>query len=447
MPDYETERVNARPVKEFFINIITRDVPVSDTILEFVDNSMDGAKRLRDDQDYEGLVVDIEIDPDQVEVKDNCGGIPKDHAQDYAFRFGRPTELEGRVDSIIGKFGVGMKRSLFKIGRSFMVESLTQENHFIIEVDVDEWMEKDTWDFEMELIPDDVDDDRCELTENGTRVVIEDILEQPKEEFQKDIFMRKLRNKLSSRNQTYLRDGLDITLNKDPVIRSDIEMYESEDLQSGFKSFEIPVDDGVVEVEVGAGLGERSNDEGGWYVFCNGRLVLEADQEGTTGWGEDPIPKFHGEFNRFRGFINFKSNDPGNLPWDTTKTDINEEDPVYRKAKQEMKQQMRPVIDVLYDIAEEKSETGGESKLEQSVEESDFVTTADIEADASEEGDGEREFTAPKPKETDTEREVNISYRRPIGKVEAAMDMLEVDSYSEVGRQTFDYYIEYEVDW
>ena len=44
--------VNANPTKEFFISMLTRDVDIKAAILELIDNSIDGAKRLRPDGNY-----------------------------------------------------------------------------------------------------------------------------------------------------------------------------------------------------------------------------------------------------------------------------------------------------------------------------------------------------------------------------------------------------------
>jgi len=41
-------------------------------------------------------------------------------------------------------------------------------------------------------------------------------------------------------------------------------------------------------VEVFAGISDENNPsrEAGWHVFCNGRLILDADKTYRTGWGD-----------------------------------------------------------------------------------------------------------------------------------------------------------------
>ena len=84
--------VNANPTKEFFISMLTRDIDVRAAILELIDNSIDGAKRLRPEGDFSGLYIDITYDTEHFIIEDNCGGMGIDIATEYAFRFGRPTQ-------------------------------------------------------------------------------------------------------------------------------------------------------------------------------------------------------------------------------------------------------------------------------------------------------------------------------------------------------------------
>src|ERR1700721_1934299 len=108
LPD--PKRINASPTKEFFIYMITRDIPLTRAILDLVDNSVDGARRMRADGNFEGLWVRVELDKEHFKVVDNCGGIPVDVARSYAFRFGRPKNAPPTHGSV-GQFGVGMKRT------------------------------------------------------------------------------------------------------------------------------------------------------------------------------------------------------------------------------------------------------------------------------------------------------------------------------------------------
>jgi hypothetical protein len=87
----------------------------------------------------------------------------------------------------------------------------------------------------------------------------------------------------------------------------------------------------------------------GWYVVCNGRVVLPADKSATTGWGLGSpfLPQFVSKYRSFLGFVFFESKNPLNLPWTTTKRELNKESKVYQYVKDRMAIAARPVISFL----------------------------------------------------------------------------------------------------
>ena len=104
--------------------MLVKDIELIPAVVDLVDNSVDGARRVRGDRRLDGLGVTITADTEAFVIEDNCGGIDIDTARHYAFRFGRPADFEGLARSV-GQFGVGMKRALFKLGSSFEARSRT----------------------------------------------------------------------------------------------------------------------------------------------------------------------------------------------------------------------------------------------------------------------------------------------------------------------------------
>lgn len=437
--DGETFNIEAHPVKEFFIEIITRDVKLIDTVPEFVDNSIDGATRIVDDEeDLSELYVRIDADSDEIEIKDNCGGIPRDLSEEYAFRFGRPDMGDEYLPSKIGKFGVGMKRSFFRLGDKFVLETYHRgsEERYVIEIDVNDWKQHEEWNFVGESIV--LEDPRCTLDEHGTRIHITNLHASSSENFGDDLFISKLRNHLVSEFNTFLNRGLEIILNNEGLGYSPLELLEDDDFNPAYREFTFEHEGADVNVDIRAGLGERNPDEAGWYIFCNGRLVIEADQSELTGWG-DPLPKYHNDFARFRGMINFKSSDPGALPWNTTKTDINPDAGVYQRGRQKMITVTRSVIGFLREVSNQRSdmniEYGESTPIEQRIASGNYVDANEI--DTRE----ERDFTAPEPEEVEEEEEIgHINYSRPREKIEKIKEELGVETYKDVGIETFEYF-------
>ncbi len=150
----KADPINAMPTKAFFVTMLVRDISPERAILDLIDNCIDGAKRIRPDDNYSGLTVSIEIDATRLEIRDNCGGFDSETARDYAFRFGRPSAA-GQTDFSIGQFGVGMKRALFKFGKEFSVSSKTLHEEWSMSVNAQQWANEHTpWHFEFKTIVD-----------------------------------------------------------------------------------------------------------------------------------------------------------------------------------------------------------------------------------------------------------------------------------------------------
>ena len=98
---------------------------------------------------------------------------------------------------------------------------------------------------------------------------------------------------------------------------------------------------------------------GGWYVSCNGRGIVLADKTARTGWGTSFLPHFVSKYRGFVGLVLFLAEDPERLPWTTTKTDINQESPIYQRALSRMATTAKPVLaflDSLYASSEVEAE-------------------------------------------------------------------------------------------
>ena len=91
-PADDPAKVEAEPTKEFFVSMLVRDIELIPALVDLVDNSVDGARKMRGADTFEGLFVRIEATSAMFRITDNCGGIPIYIARHYAFRFGRTEE-------------------------------------------------------------------------------------------------------------------------------------------------------------------------------------------------------------------------------------------------------------------------------------------------------------------------------------------------------------------
>jgi hypothetical protein len=429
--------INASPTKQFFIYMLTVDIKIIDAILDLADNCFDGARRLKGHGNYEGFWIRIELAKDHFKIADNCGGIPVDVARNYAFRFGRDINAPPTPHSM-GRFGVGMKRALFKMGRKFEIESRTANSEFNVEVDVDKWEHEKEWEFQFTDRKENVNVDPDRV---GTIVTVTALYPEIAEKFALENFETRLKMELESAHQEGVQKGLAFTVNGLPLTFSPAVLYQSDDMKPAFREMELPGRNGSpVHVKLYAGLGKSAPNEAGWYLFCNGRMILEANQDEVTGWGEGGgkgIPKFHNQFARFRGFAFFDSDDPTSLPWNTTKTGVNEDSAGYQAVRLEMVGMMRPVFDFLNKLDKEKEEEVDTKQLAKMVDSAKPATLSEIQ---------KREvFQAPEKKVVPARPPMQrIQYDKPVDEVAEVKRKLRVSSFKEVGERTFEYFYDNE---
>ncbi|MGH8543151.1 MAG: ATP-binding protein [Gammaproteobacteria bacterium] len=437
MPDQD-RLVIADPTKDFFIHMLIRDIGLSRSILDLVDNCVDGALRERGSERFDGLHVELHVSSDRFSIKDNCGGIPLVVARKYAFRFGRPRDAEPTKHSI-GQFGVGMKRALFKLGSHFRVESITNASRFVLEVDVGEWLEHPEWTFEFDELEEPTDGFPADL--RGTEISVTHLHDSVAETFGLENFRNALMLELNEAHQKAIANGLGISLNGIPLAFDPLDLLESDQLKPVLKEdrFEFP-NNQEVTVRIFAGIADSDPQGAGWYVFCNGRLVLGADKTERTGWGaggETEVPRFHNRFGRFRGYVFFDADDAGLLPWNTTKTGVDSDSKIYRAVQLQMISLMRPILDFLNKLSREVESDEAEKPLMEVVEAATRKALDRIDPSPT--------FRTPPARVVVQGPRVGvISYRRPLEEIKIVQKSLGVWTQKEVGERTFEYYFELE---
>ena len=425
--------VNALPTKEFFVEMLTKDVRLPMAILDLIDNSVDGALRLRGPASFNGLEVNVTFDQDHFEIRDNCGGISLDTALNYAFRFGRPKEVEA-VPNSVGRFGVGMKRALFKIGRYFEIATQTADESFRIVGDVDDWLRKDKWEFPVEDYQS--HNPAIDQGSTGTTILVTRLTEETKRWFSLPQSESSLKSNISTYHQQYIDRNMVMALNDLAIPTTHLEFLVSASplLQPFYRQY--LRDD--VRIRLLAGVGQSIPNEAGWYVYCNGRKVLDADRSRITGWGEPNMtPRFHNQYARFRGVAFFDSADPALLPWNTTKDGVDEGSPVFSETYRLMVEAMKPVLRFLDRVDGENSAPEGWRALTELLDE-----RAQVQPISSlRPSDSFVYKPPPTPLGPPPERTISIQYRKPVKLVDAVKRSLGASTARQAGEETFDYYV------
>jgi hypothetical protein len=440
--------VAATPAKRFFISMLVRDIELIPAVVDLVDNSVDAA-RGRAGDDLTDYWVKVDISGDRFEISDNCGGIGVDVARRYAFRFGRPEDFP-TTEGSVGQFGIGMKRALFKIGGEFRVESTTETSRFVIAVDVDQWADDPDpdWSFRFDEL---VEPYAAAAEELGTRISVEQLHQSVAADFELTSTVGALRSEVRMRHQNALEDGLQISVNNERLGQRPPALLYSNDLTPIHVRNTYGADGRKVEFDLYAGLvASRSMDpddedasefrssDAGWYLYCNNRLLLAADRTPTTGWGVGAAA-YHPQYRQFRGYAYLWSDDSSLLPWNTTKTGVDRDSPVFRWAYGQMEDALRAVQTVINRAKKERQEREPDDRaLNTAIQTAEEKPLRDIpESDA---------LKAPRPIQAPTPTTQRITYVVDLREFEQTKESLGAPSAAEVGRRTFLYYYEREVD-
>src|SRR6185437_7743166 len=168
-------KVSAYPTKKFFMTMLTRDIALMDAIMDLLDNCIDGVHRQNKrkgviQNSYEGFYSEIIINQNEFILKDNCGGIPLNVAKNYAFKMGRSDEYHDDDNlETVGKYGIGMKRAIFKMGIEAEVISFHEDDLFKVRIP-DTWSTVPDWYFDYAILT--ANDLNTYLDAPGTHVKI-----------------------------------------------------------------------------------------------------------------------------------------------------------------------------------------------------------------------------------------------------------------------------------
>lgn len=436
--DMSEKVVQANPTKEFFVNMLVRDILLKQAIIELIDNSIDGARNIRKDNQYDGLWINVEFDDKKFLIEDNCGGIPLDVAENYAFRFGRPKSKKDSETETTGIFGIGMKRALFKIGNYFSIHSTTQSTEFLIDLDVKQWVEDDSkeWDFSFTSFQEDMNNS---LEMVGTRIEVTELNLEIANELKSSEFESEVIEHIQRRVGLDIAYGITITVNKKTLVGNNVSMIENQEIQPIKEEYE---DSGVL-VKILGGIAPREGEKyppekAGWYIYCNGRLIVAADKTSLTTWKDMENKSsgvvFHNNYAGFRGVVYFNSKFPERLPWNTTKTGLDETSLIYLQAREKMLEIFKIVKNILDDIR--KNTQNNDDGIEETIAK---MQGTELTIENVNKMQQNRKISINKI-EVKTTPNVSISYKKPKKEAEELKKALGVKSYKEVGEKTFEYY-------
>lgn len=356
-------KIKAFPAKRFFVEMLTRDIELADSILDLLDNCLDGVLRKNNftpeqtfgkSDVYKGYHAHIEFDENGFKITDNCGGIPGKLAENYAFRLGRPSEREAEDLPTIGVYGIGMKRAIFKMGTSAKILSKTDNEQFSVNISP-EWMENDD-DWALELERSNVD-----LKETGVSINIINLRKDIKASLTKDRgFEADLINIIANHYSLIIKKGFEVVINGTIVKPNSTNLIFDEssikDNTDGIAPYVYKNESNGVSIKVAVGFyrnlpseeeeenllsGRSTTEKAGWTIICNDRVVLHADKSKLTGWGEAGLPQYHTQFIGIAGVVIFTSSNAELLPITTTKRGVDGNSELYLSTKDFMREGLK----------------------------------------------------------------------------------------------------------
>jgi hypothetical protein len=357
-------QADANASRAFFVQMLTRDITLEDCILDLLDNSVDGAwtslghvaPTLDEAVKMDAFRIEIVATPTTFRLSDNCGGMTRSRAENHAFTFGRKSgDNELGDDYRIGVYGIGMKRAMFKLGEKIRISSTyTNEQGepeaFCVPIEVPTWMADKNTDWRFDIYADDPG------AHFGVEIEVTDLTKGTKASFENPSFQENLRRTIARDYALHLARGLSIELNGEEVEPWQITLLQGADFEPLRKKWEIEADGGTVTVELLAGAaalpvddeGPDEEDTGeqrfGWYVACNGRIVLAADKTAVSVWALDGFPIWHRQYRGFVGLLLFTSSHTELLPLTTTKRSVDLSSDIYRQCRPEMRAATRAWI-------------------------------------------------------------------------------------------------------
>lgn len=378
MSDEPTSReygtITTRPVKRFFVAMLTRDIALEDAILDLLDNCVDGILRTLadtagkdgqkgikrpsteadDGRPYDGFKAHITVNKDVFVINDNCGGIPwSEH--DKAFRMGRLQDPGHHDPALtVGTYGIGMKRAIFKMGSKAKVETQNGSDSYRIEIDPDWMVAEDLWDLSVDAMA------RTDKPD-GTSITVENLHPGVSEQFSATHFETDLLDKIQSHYAVIIGKGFEVKVNDTAAVPKPMLLrFALEDAQVPIRPFVFKANTGGVDVFLTVGLrepipdAERVLDEqsskefssefAGWTVICNDRVVLYCNRDELTGWGTGGVPRYHTQFIAVSGIVEF-TGDSALLPTTTTKRGLDFSSSLYQQVLNKMRDGMRLFVD------------------------------------------------------------------------------------------------------
>ncbi len=323
--------------QDFVEGILTKDVSTLDAIYDLIDNSIDAARdsifskgKFEKDQfglpsSYVTYEINLLISSDKISIDDNCFGMEESTIKNDAFIIFNPSQHKYGI----GQYGIGLKRSLLKMGSSyeFHIDNGTSayEANFT---------NKHIGGSQGKLLAD------VKVSSGRPRTIF--TVTNLNDEIQRDIqnarWLENAENGIKDRYSIYFTKGLVINLeyfnnpsvklsSRLPLLRTDGKFLPTHKTLQ-IDDVKVIIESGIHELyhfpkedKHSLSTNRKLTDEFGIYFICNDRVIVKASTEKRHGWKA----KWHSEYNGFVCSVKFIAENSSSLPWNTAKSAMRED--------------------------------------------------------------------------------------------------------------------------
>lgn len=345
----KTINVSSGVSASFLEQVLTQDISPLEALFDLIDNSIDAArdhlfqsKHSLDEYglptDYSGYSIHIRIDKNSIRVLDNCLGINEHSLSQKTFRIAEPSDHAFGI----GHYGLGLKRSLLKLGSSYAMSTDTGDSAFV--------MKFNNLNFGGISSQPLTADQFTTIGRKKALFSVSNLKLNIRHEMQEEIWYKNAVLQLSIRYAPYLSKNLKLSIRSIPhhksnkivgmipTLRTDAKVpirkkyYEAD----GVKVF---IDAGIHSAhtfteEKKKGKSEESNRaisaEYGIYYICNDRVIVAASASSEHGFRTN---RWHSEYNGFVCLVRFVSEDSKKMPWNTAKTALKTDSTIFLKVR------------------------------------------------------------------------------------------------------------------
>jgi len=328
LPDQLLEYIDATPSKKILQSLST-DTDLKKGILELVDNSIDEWKL----RGKSKLHIELTLDPvnKSISYRDDAGGIKEVNLTTVVQPGGTTRTSE---EASIGEFGIGLKRAIVSISTRAEVISRFESNEtFKIIVD-HSWTSSGSWmipKYKTNPIPE------GHTIINFTTIKFDLNLNTVSE----------IKQALADTYALNFSKDFTILVNNDPI-RSPHRIQWAY-LPQGchprtYKSY-ISIENRKVglELTVGVKMPSNDNDEYGFDIYCNDRMILKNYKHSEIGFVSGQLGFAQKKIACFKGIVKI-SGASKDIPWNSTKSALNFSNLIFPQLKTKLITLAKPYV-------------------------------------------------------------------------------------------------------